>query len=121
MNEYYFGVIIGAFLGWKFRKYLERERQRKMKFTYDFDALGDKLVSPKPQDGGHSYVIRPVLYGKYEGMDTSEPASFEDFDRYSLYFKVSDGMGGKMEECIGPDFDTVREAIIYAEEYAISR
>ena len=44
-----------------------------MKFTYENDWLGDKLVCGW-------YLVRPVLYVKA----SAEPATFEDFDRHAL-------------------------------------
>ena len=71
-----------------------------MKFIYEHDGLGDKLVSGL-------YVIRPVLY---VGND-AEPATFEDFDRYSLYCLTS-GLNEWLE-----DYDTISEAIQGAKDH----
>ena len=68
-----------------------------MKFTYELDGLGDKLVCGE-------YVIRPVIF---EGV-CAGPSTFEDFDNFSLYVKV-EGLEDWRE-----DFDTVSEAIAWA-------
>jgi hypothetical protein len=65
-----------------------------MKFIYENDGLGDKLVCGK-------YLVRPVIYNTGE----AEPSTFEDFDRHALYLKVNG-----LDEWLG-DFDTVAEAI----------
>ena len=78
-----------------------------MNFIYGFDSLGDKLTCIT-QTG--EYVIRPVLYGEYQGQPTAEPATFEDFDRHGLYIR-RDGRHEHID-----DFDTVAEAVARAEE-----
>ena len=66
-----------------------------MNFIYGCDGLGDKLECGK-------YLIRPVLYT--DGY--AEPSTFEDFDRYALYFITKFGISTHID-----DFDTVAEAI----------
>ena len=80
-----------------------------MKFIYGFDSLGDKLTSPSPIG---LFIIRPILYDQSSSSGpVVTPATFEDFDRYSLYVREEDGLDRHLS-----DWDTISEAIAVAEE-----
>ena len=84
----------------------------KLSFRYDQDGLGEKLVTPWAFQGDeqYSYTIRPVrVDGEFAEVT---PATFSDFDIYSLYIRPLEGLDEWLE-----DFDTIPAAINWAVDH----